>query len=96
MRVKKHGGVRGAVDGLPGKIFGIRRIFSPEIPLKQVASCLVVACFFYEPARVARLPPARTPPLTRGSVTLEREAKEAKAGLWADADPAPPWEWRKR
>lgn len=25
----------------------------------------------------------------------EREAKEAKAGLWGDPDPLPPWEWRK-
>ncbi len=26
---------------------------------------------------------------------LEAEAKEAKRGLWADASPVPPWEWRK-
>ena len=25
----------------------------------------------------------------------ENEAKAAKRGLWADADPTPPWEWRK-
>ena len=24
----------------------------------------------------------------------EREAREAKRGLWADKDPMPPWEWR--
>jgi endonuclease YncB( thermonuclease family) len=24
----------------------------------------------------------------------ERAAKEAKRGLWADAEPVPPWEWR--
>jgi len=27
---------------------------------------------------------------------LEKAAREAKAGLWADADPVPPWEWRKK
>lgn len=26
---------------------------------------------------------------------LEAEAKTAKRGLWADAQPVPPWEWRK-
>jgi micrococcal nuclease len=27
---------------------------------------------------------------------LEKEAREAKRGLWAEAQPVPPWEWRKR
>lgn len=26
---------------------------------------------------------------------LEVKARSAKAGLWADKDPMPPWEWRK-
>jgi hypothetical protein len=26
---------------------------------------------------------------------LEKEAREAKKGLWADPHPVPPWEWRK-
>jgi micrococcal nuclease len=35
-------------------------------------------------------------PDDQGLATLEKEAREAKAGLWADAAPVPPWEWRKR
>jgi hypothetical protein len=27
---------------------------------------------------------------------LEEEARKAKVGLWADAKPIPPWEWRRR
>ena len=27
---------------------------------------------------------------------LEKAAREARKGLWADAQPVPPWEWRKR
>jgi len=27
---------------------------------------------------------------------LETEAREARKGLWADSQPVPPWEWRKR
>jgi len=26
---------------------------------------------------------------------LEKEARDAQRGLWADPDPVPPWEWRK-
>jgi len=26
---------------------------------------------------------------------LEKEARVAKKGLWADPHPVPPWEWRK-
>ena len=27
---------------------------------------------------------------------LEKEAREARKGLWVDPHPVPPWEWRKR
>jgi endonuclease YncB( thermonuclease family) len=27
---------------------------------------------------------------------LEKDAPEAKKGLWADPQPVPPWQWRKR
>lgn len=27
---------------------------------------------------------------------LEKAARDARKGLWADAQPVPPWEWRKR
>jgi micrococcal nuclease len=27
---------------------------------------------------------------------LEKDAREAKKGLWADPQAMPPWEWRKR
>ena len=27
---------------------------------------------------------------------LETEAREARKGVWADPQPVPPWEWRKR
>ena len=25
----------------------------------------------------------------------EREARDARRGLWSDPDPVPPWDWRK-
>ncbi len=34
---------------------------------------------------------AKDPELYR----LEKEAREAKRGLWAFSDPVPPWEWRR-
>jgi len=27
---------------------------------------------------------------------LEKEAREARIGLWADPQPVPPWEWQRR
>lgn len=27
---------------------------------------------------------------------IEQEAKQADRGLWTDAEPVPPWEWRRR
>ena len=31
-----------------------------------------------------------------GAEGLEKEAREAQKGLWADPSSVPPWEWRKR
>lgn len=31
----------------------------------------------------------------RSLYALQGEAKEARRGLWADAEPMPPWEWRR-
>jgi micrococcal nuclease len=28
--------------------------------------------------------------------TLEKDAQDAKKGLWVDPAPIPPWEWRKK
>jgi endonuclease YncB( thermonuclease family) len=30
----------------------------------------------------------------REPVAIEAEARSAKRGVWADAMPAPPWDWR--
>ena len=27
---------------------------------------------------------------------LEKDARDGREGLWADPQPVPPWEWRKR
>jgi len=27
---------------------------------------------------------------------LEKKAREGRKGLWADPQPVPPWEWRRR
>ena len=35
-------------------------------------------------------------PLDAELEKLEKDAREAKKGLWADPQPVPPWEWRKR
>jgi micrococcal nuclease len=34
-------------------------------------------------------------PKDRELAGLEREAKDAKRGLWSQGEPIPPWEWRK-
>lgn len=31
----------------------------------------------------------------RSLYSLQGQAQEAKRGLWADAEPVPPWEWRR-
>lgn len=31
----------------------------------------------------------------KGLYAVQDEAKAAKRGLWSDAEPVPPWEWRK-
>jgi endonuclease YncB( thermonuclease family) len=39
---------------------------------------------------------AEQPPAERAAyAAAEREARAARRGLWRDADPVPPWDWRK-
>lgn len=38
----------------------------------------------------------RLVPETESWLKAEREAREAKRGLWADKDPVRPWEWRAK
>ena len=38
----------------------------------------------------------REVPLCVGWGLLQQEAREARRGLWADKEPMPPWEWRRR
>jgi endonuclease YncB( thermonuclease family) len=38
----------------------------------------------------------RLVPETEAWLKAEREAREAKRGLWADKDPVRPWEWRAK
>ena len=35
-------------------------------------------------------------PRIRGGTDCEQEARARRVGLWRDADPVPPWEWRRR
>jgi endonuclease YncB( thermonuclease family) len=35
-------------------------------------------------------------PLDAELEKLEKDARDAKKGLWVDPKPVPPWEWRKR
>jgi len=35
-----------------------------------------------------------TPDLRKNYAMAEAEAKEARMGLWSDAQPVPPWQWR--
>ena len=39
-------------------------------------------------------PKSADPKKLTPEAAAEREAREAKRGLWADKDPMPPWEWR--
>lgn len=32
----------------------------------------------------------------RGLYSIQDEARAAKRGLWADVNPVPPWEWRRK
>jgi len=41
---------------------------------------------------------SRRPVLASGRVLegLEKDARVARIGLWADPQPVPPWEWQKK
>jgi micrococcal nuclease len=35
-------------------------------------------------------------PMAKTFIDAEASARTSKAGLWADKDPVPPWEWRRK
>jgi endonuclease YncB( thermonuclease family) len=40
--------------------------------------------------------PLNNPKIDQKMIQLATKAKSAKLGLWADPNPIPPWEWRKK
>ena len=84
---------RGAVADCPkvdryGRQVCLVRVDGIDVGLAQVGDGL--AWWYRKYAR------EQSPQDRATYAAVEREAQEAKRGLWQDKDPMPPWEWRHR
>jgi endonuclease YncB( thermonuclease family) len=77
-----------------GKVFMVALCLQAPCPLARNANLAQIqaglAWWYRQYAR------EQTPDDRRFYERAENEARAAKRGLWADAAPVPPWEWRHR
>jgi hypothetical protein len=62
------------------------RPFSQSMPKKYASMAWLFVRYAQE------LPPGRR----QSFAEAEEQGRQARLGLWADASPVPPWEWRRR
>jgi len=69
-----------------GRHVGLLLLNGQDVNLEQLRAGL--AWYYREYEREL------TPDLRKNYVMAEAEAKDARVGLWSDAQPVPPWQWR--